>query len=85
MVKIAPVITIDKDKCIACGACKTACPVQLFSIVDDKATLTGDPDKCVLCQACENTCPVGAIKVSEKTKGEQDGRTPSDKRGTTHH
>lgn len=82
MVKITPTITIDKDKCIACGACKTACPVQLFSIVDDKAKLTGDADKCVLCLACENTCPVGAIKVSEKPKGEKDGRPKRESPGT---
>ncbi|MFH1722670.1 MAG: 4Fe-4S binding protein, partial [Candidatus Altiarchaeota archaeon] len=41
MVKISPKIEINKEKCIACGACKTACPVSLFSIVEDKSKLTG--------------------------------------------
>ena len=28
-------ITIDTDKCDGCGDCVTACPVQIFAVVDE--------------------------------------------------
>jgi Fe-S-cluster-containing hydrogenase component 2 len=28
-------ITIDTDKCNACGACVTACPASVFAVVDE--------------------------------------------------
>ena len=58
-------IDIDSERCIGCGACVNACPVNLYEIVDSKSKLTGDTDTCVLCRACETACPVGAITISE--------------------
>lgn len=38
-------ITIDTDKCNACGACVTACPAQIFEVVneDPNDPLNEDP------------------------------------------
>ncbi len=49
---------IDAAKCVACGCCKDACPVEAIS---DGATYTIDADKCVDCGACCATCPNEAI------------------------
>ena len=46
------------DKCIKCGACAAACPVQCITEGDDKYVI--DRDKCIGCGTCASVCPVGA-------------------------
>jgi NAD-dependent dihydropyrimidine dehydrogenase PreA subunit len=58
-------ITVDKDTCIGCGACVDACPVDEYTLVEEKCEVTGDPEDCILCKACEESCPVDAITVEE--------------------
>ncbi len=48
------------DKCIACGACEAACPVEAISMGADHFEI--DPEKCIECGACAATCPVEAIE-----------------------
>ncbi len=48
---------IDKDACIACGACVGECPVEAISEGD---YMVIDPDKCIDCGTCAGVCPVGA-------------------------
>ena len=52
---------VVKEKCVGCGACVGACPVEAIKIENEKAVV--DADTCVSCGACEGECPVGAIKV----------------------
>ena len=52
---------VDKEKCLGCGACEGACPVEAITMVDGKATI--DEDKCVECGACVGECPNDAIEL----------------------
>lgn len=70
---------IDNDKCTACGACVTACPRKLITLVpvnrnvyikcSSKAKnplakqLCGTERPCIACGLCSRKCPVQAITV----------------------
>ncbi len=59
-------ITVDKDKCIACGMCASTCP-QCFEIKDGFSHVkegVEDHRDCDLDQVAAD-CPVGAIEISE--------------------
>jgi formate hydrogenlyase subunit 6/NADH:ubiquinone oxidoreductase subunit I len=47
------------DKCVACGLCKDACPVE--AINEGSPLYTIDADKCIDCGACAGECPNEAI------------------------
>ncbi|MCI5514014.1 MAG: 4Fe-4S binding protein [Clostridia bacterium] len=49
---------INADKCVACGACASECPVGAISEAGDKYVINADA--CIDCGTCESTCPVGA-------------------------
>lgn len=50
---------IEKETCIACGACEGVCPVEAISEADGKYEI--DAATCIDCGACEGVCPVEAI------------------------
>ncbi|HNZ64317.1 MAG TPA: electron transfer flavoprotein subunit alpha [Smithella sp.] len=58
-----PLLDIDKDKCIGCGACIDACPFGALSLVDDMVVVN---DKCTGCGACLLACPMHALSLPEK-------------------
>lgn len=62
-------ITVDIEKCQACGDCVDTCPSTLFSITEKNgkkyALVSGDPEECIGCLSCESTCAEGAITVTE--------------------
>lgn len=60
-----PLLNIDKDQCIGCGACIDACPFGALSLVDDKVVVN---DKCTGCGACLLACPMHALSLPEKSQ-----------------
>lgn len=58
-------ITIDKEKCIGCGACAAQC--DNFEIEESKATVKkAEVEEPGCSQEMVDVCPVGAIGVEEK-------------------
>jgi electron transport complex protein RnfB len=68
---------VDKEKCVACGACVKECPKNLFKVVpkDKKVhVLCGSNDTakdvikgckvgCIACKQCEKVCPVEGLAI----------------------
>ncbi|TFH18351.1 MAG: DUF362 domain-containing protein [Lentisphaerales bacterium] len=52
------------DKCIACGMCVRACPVQVLRIVGHTAALI-QANKCIGCCCCHETCPEQAVEMQQ--------------------
>ena len=56
-------IVVDREKCIACGACSATCPVS-FEMKDGKAApIKGEVEELSCEKDAEAGCPVGAIRV----------------------
>ena len=62
-------ITLDKDKCIGCGACAAQCP-ENFEMKNDgenKASVKKAKVEDLGCNKdAEEVCPVDAIKISKE-------------------
>ena len=50
---------IDKNKCLGCGACVSACS-EGFEIINQKAEIKNSEAKCI--KEAISICPVNAIK-----------------------
>ncbi len=71
------VAVIDKDKCVACGKCVSACPKHIIELLPAKKKVkvqcsSKDLGKavmqvcsvgCIACKICEKNCPFDAIHV----------------------
>ena len=55
---------VDKDRCVACGACADACPRSAIAVHKGCYARTDD-DRCVGCAKCEKVCPAGCIRMKE--------------------
>ena len=53
-------ITIDKAKCIGCGACVKDCVASALYLADGKAQFR---EGCIECGHCYAICPVGAVDM----------------------
>ncbi len=64
-------LTIDKEKCIACGACKVMC--SFLAVNEDDGVYSIDKFRCDECGDCYMYCPVKAIsyRCEPKNKSEQ--------------
>ena len=54
------IVYVDYDKCVGCGACERACPINAVWIFEKKAY------KCDLCQGeprCVKVCSQGALEI----------------------
>lgn len=52
-------VTCDKSKCVSCGACKRACPMDVD--VTDNSRKRKNGTECILCFECAKACPKGAL------------------------
>ncbi len=66
-----------KERCVACGLCEWACPVDCISIVpgetDDAIerypkVFDIDMGRCMYCGLCEEACPEEAIVMSDRVE-----------------
>lgn len=56
-------LTVDHEKCTACGVCTLVCPHGVFTIAGGKLHVV-DADGCMECGACALNCPVAAVSVT---------------------
>jgi len=58
---------LDKEKCVFCGQCVQACPVQPKALDWYKGNQNQPPrytySRCIRCYCCQEICPEGAIAV----------------------
>ena len=58
---------VDKNICVACGACMKACPKGATSIYRGCYAVV-DESKCVGCGLCARVCPAGCIAIKERSE-----------------
>lgn len=56
-------LSIDEEKCKACGKCLKVCPVNCISGGKKKVPAKIDQDKCIRCRACFETCAFDAVSI----------------------
>jgi NADH:ubiquinone oxidoreductase subunit F (NADH-binding) len=54
--------SINRGKCIGCGACRKACPVSAVSGSLKKKHIISSK-LCIRCRACFEVCPAGAVEI----------------------
>lgn len=54
-------ITCDHEKCVRCGACLRACPMDVDMLDDSRSRRNAT--ECILCLECTKACPKGALKL----------------------
>ena len=55
---------VNPEKCIGCGECVEACPVDVYEIQDEKAVPV-NAEECLGCESCIEVCEQEAITVTE--------------------
>ncbi len=58
---------IDKNRCVACGACTKVCPRSAISVFKGCYAQVDD-SLCVGCGRCTGICPAACITVEERVQ-----------------
>lgn len=56
---------VEKDRCVACGACAKVCPKSVIQIWKGCYAAVRSED-CVGCGKCAGECPAGCITVRDR-------------------
>lgn len=73
--KFRGAVTMDPDKCLACGICAYVCVSRAISLnqAEDRFEWTYDPAACTYCGRCVDHCP-GAALAQAADRGPSYGR-----------
>lgn len=56
-------ISYNKEKCIHCGNCASACFSHALTIGSPDWTLKFNPEKCIVCKLCLKSCPLKLFRI----------------------
>lgn len=59
------VAQVDRDFCVACGACVKECKFDAITI-EQGVYANIDQDKCIGCGKCAKICPASVIEIIER-------------------
>ena len=62
-------MTIDKSRCVNCGACVTACSFRIF-YKDENGEVQAKGKECMNCFHCAAACPTKAVRCDQLTEAE---------------
>ncbi|MDR1415442.1 MAG: 4Fe-4S binding protein [Odoribacteraceae bacterium] len=65
-VTVSPVsskVSYDRERCINCGSCVSACFSRALSIGAPEWILRFDPERCIACKLCLKACPLRLFKI----------------------
>lgn len=62
-VEAARPISVDETKCLLCGQCVEACPIDVLVQETGGVPSAAYPDECWYCGCCVMECPNGAISL----------------------
>lgn len=54
-------VKVDPEKCVSCGKCRRACPMDVD--MTDNARSRKNGTECILCMQCIDACPRGALRL----------------------
>jgi len=57
-------VSVDEEKCNACGICAVRC-IRCFTLEEDEIKAYADQDNCNLCGHCVALCPTSAIEHNQ--------------------